>query len=406
VRANVIKVETAPEYHTNVDNNKSIQWVRFGDIVAKVGFALGGNDTTSFGIRVVVDNPLTARLISDVAFVGVTLDASGNSESAGNPLVVERADRVSFTDVKIAGPHKTATIDDANDVELRDCSIDSPRATGHNCLTVASLANCTNIRVLGGLYRKAKGHGIQLGLVGTPSYSVTGFQVLGGLIDQAWLNGLLIWNALDGVVVGNTIIGSGTGNPSGSRYGIQEVYPPSNRNLIIANRLTGNASGPILFFGPNTEVARNIAPGIIVPDSGGYRQTIDGWNQEGTLTGTNVEIKRFGLNPATGGAGRFRAARSGSVTGIVITSDAPWTQGTLTVEVYINNSGTAGGTIVPTGLTTVLDSTHTTRNSNTQAVNIDTFVAGDELTIVFTASTSPAWAPAGALIRCALEIED
>src|SRR5690349_1937919 len=108
-------------------------------------------------------------------------------------------------------------------------------------------------------------------------------------------------------------------------------------------------------------------------DSGGFRQTIDGWNQDGGLAGFNAEMRRFGLNPVTGGAGRFRAARRGSVTGIVITSDALATQGTLTAEVYINTSGTAGGPGAPTGLSTSLSTAlpNPRINFRTQASDLD-----------------------------------
>lgn len=130
--------------------------------------------------------------------------------------------------------------------------------------------------------------------------------------------------------------------------------------------------------------------------TGGFRQTIDGWIQDNvSASQTNVELTRA--------TGRFRAARAGSVTAVVVTATEARTAGTLTVDVF-KNTGLAGAAGSSIGLTAVLDGTNTSRKATTQAKDTDTFAAGDELYAVVT--TDSAWLPVTSDIRVAIEVED
>lgn len=86
--------------------------------------------------------------------------------------------------------------------------------------------------------------------------------------------------------------------------------------------------------------------------------------------------------------------RAGSVTGIVVFSNAARSGGTLTVDATIN------GTV--TGLTAVLDATNTTVKASTQAVAADAFVAGDRIGVKIT--TDAGWLPTTADITVVVEI--
>jgi hypothetical protein len=156
-----------------------------------------------------------------------------------------------------------------------------------------------------------------------------------------------------------------------------------------------------LWSAPNTEAIRNVAQaGVNIQDTGGFRQTIDGWNQDNVVASqTDVELTRA--------VGRFRAVRAGSVTGVVVTSTEARTNGTLTVTAW-KNTGLAGATTGPNvtslGFSAVLDATNTSRHAATQGKDIDVFFAGDELFLRVT--TTGTWTPTSADIRCAIEIED
>ena len=129
--------------------------------------------------------------------------------------------------------------------------------------------------------------------------------------------------------------------------------------------------------------------------TGGFRQTIDGFNVDNiAISQTNVEIVRA--------VGRWRAPRAGSVTAVVVTLTEARTAGTLTVTVYKNTglAGAAGSTI---GLTATIDGTNTSRNAGTQAKDTDTFAMGDELYVVYTSDGS--WAPTTGDARVAIEVE-
>jgi hypothetical protein len=370
---------------------KTIGRVTVSNIVAKVGQP---GDMSSQGIIIFNDN-LDTRQIFDGEIDGFWLDAS---ENFGEMLWIDGVERVRLDRVVIRNPKQRARISASDDVALINCIIDmgSHTSIGQPCLIVAQplapappppSAACSNIRIVGGEYRGAKQHAIQ---IGTTTESVTGFEISNAQITGATNNGILIVNSMQGVVTGNRISGCGG-------LGIQELGGNTNDNLILGNWLRLNAAGTISFLGSRTQVVRNwAAPTVPLPDSGGFRQTIDGWNLNSVpASQTNVELVR--------GNGRFRALRSGSVTGLIITSSADCTAGSLTVAVY-KNPGLAGAT-GSSILNATQDSTpgNTSRTVVLQPVDVDTFAAGDELYLRFT--TDAAWAPSSD-IRCAIEIED
>jgi hypothetical protein len=131
--------------------------------------------------------------------------------------------------------------------------------------------------------------------------------------------------------------------------------------------------------------------------SGGFRQTPDGWYQDNIVASqTNIELTRA--------TGRFRTARAGSVTGVVVHAVEARTAGTLTIKVFKNTglSGAAGSQLGT--LTAVLDGSNTSKKATTQAKDVDTFAAGDELYLTIT--TDGSWTPTTSDVRAALEIED
>jgi hypothetical protein len=195
-------------------------------------------------------------------------------------------------------------------------------------------------------------------------------------------------------------------------WGIFEDPSVASDNLFLGNRLFNNALGPISFGGTNSQAIRNVAEATVkVADSGGFRQTIDGWFAENVAANitTPLEISRFDVPAGVAAVvGRFRAVRDGSVTGIVVTSTADCTAGSLTATVY-KNTGLASavpGTATSMSLSATLNSTagNTRRKSATAAARVHAFDAGDEIYIAIT--TDMSWAPTTADIRCAIEIED
>ncbi len=73
----------------------------------------------------------------------------------------------------------------------------------------------------------------------------------------------------------------------------------------------------------------------------------------------------------------------GSVVGISVAASEARTAGTATFEVFIND--------VATGLTVVLNVTNTQYFYSSQALGLDTFVAGDRIDVRVT--TDASWAP-------------
>jgi hypothetical protein len=385
---------------------KTIGRVTVSNIVAKVGQP---GDMSSQGIIIFNDN-LDTRQIFDGEIDGFWLDAS---ENFGEMLWIDGVERVRLDRVVIRNPKQRARISASDDVALINCIIDmgSHTSIGQPCLIVAQplapappppSAACSNIRIVGGEYRGAKQHAIQ---IGTNTESVTGFEISNALIEGATNNGILLQKALNGRVIGNRIVNCGN-------LAIQEL-PGANDNLILGNWISfiGPMAGTISFVGSRTQVVRNwAAPGVPLPDSGGFRQTVDGWYADdvGANVTTAQELNRFTFpttpTPVNAKAGRFRAVRNGWITGVVVTSTATRSSGTLTVTVW-RNPGLAEGItgLVNTGVSAQLDATNTSRHAVPVPSGAVQFFAGDEL---FLQVTTSGWGPTTADIRCAIEIED
>jgi hypothetical protein len=129
---------------------------------------------------------------------------------------------------------------------------------------------------------------------------------------------------------------------------------------------------------------------------GGYRTQLDGWyiaNAAGT-TGPTAMFRFADTPMGADGGTTFYPIRAGSITGVFVESTAARTAGTLTVEVYV-----AG---VATGLTAVLDGTNTTFKATTQAKDLDTFTAGQAITLRFQ---TVGWTPTTADISAGFEFE-
>jgi hypothetical protein len=128
--------------------------------------------------------------------------------------------------------------------------------------------------------------------------------------------------------------------------------------------------------------------------TGGYRQTIDGWYHNDVAASLSaVRIARLESTVAL--SQLWLPVRAGSITGVVVRSNAACTAGTLTVEVEKNGAAT--------GLTAVLDTVNTIVKSTTQAKDLDVFAPGDTVSVRIT--TSADWAPTTADIRVAIEVE-
>jgi hypothetical protein len=126
--------------------------------------------------------------------------------------------------------------------------------------------------------------------------------------------------------------------------------------------------------------------------AGGYRNTAGTWNRiDVPANQTAVALNLLGSTTNSEIVMPF----AGSVVGISVASNAPRTNGTLTVEARINGAAT--------GLTAVLDGTNTQYHSAVQAKDADTFAAGARLNVTFT-TTAP-WAPTTADVVVTLIVE-
>jgi hypothetical protein len=379
------------------EGTSTISRVAVSNIVAKAGVQ---GAPQSGGITIRDEKEL--QLITNVEINGFHLDAS---ETPTEPLVVEGVTGLRLARVVIRGAHQRARIAGSHDVALIDCTIahDTEPPSGQQCLLIAEPAgnppvpvdaSCSNIRIVGGEYRDAGQHAIQ---IGSNMSSVDFFEISNAQIVDALANGIMIANASNGRVIGNRISGC-------DGLGIQELGT-SNNNLILGNWLYGNMGNDISVLGAETQVVRNWAePGAELPDSGGFRQTIDGWTFPPMIqNGGSVPLTEM-----TRPNGRFRAVRPGSVTGLVVTLSEPRTGGTMTVSAY-KNSGDADA---PAPGTDMLFSVTISTNVNRQhlakpsdASPTFTFDVGDELYLMITTDT---WAVATGPTKvfCALEIED
>jgi hypothetical protein len=228
--------------------------------------------------------------------------------------------------------------------------------------------------------------------MGGASSEVDGFSVSHARIvgNANSITGLQLVRAKNGVVIGNAITNH-------TAFGIGETGDCSD-NLFLGNWLYGNASGPIVFSGTNSQAIRNVADATIeVPDSGGFRQTIDGWTISTTAV-DGTEMNRFG---AAAPGGRYRAARPGSVTGIVIESSASISSGSVTAEVYINTGTPDAAPSAPMATGDAVSLSSGTKNSDTQGMDIIPFDSHDEVFLMFQSSGTPT----SATLRCSFEVE-
>lgn len=225
---------------------------------------------------------------------------------------------------------------------------------------------------------------------GSPENIVTGS--IGALwIQTDGANGEVLWRKT-----------SGTGTTGWTTYA-SFLGPASVTGLLTA--LAGLSLTGTLTIGADVNLYRNAANELKTDDAltaaldisaaGGFRQTIDGWFQENVAASqTDVALTR--LATTTEVPTRWIAVRSGSITGMNVKSNAARLAGTLTVKVFKN------GVVLGT-LTAILDGTNTTFKASTQAKDVDTFIAGDELELRIT--TDGAWSPTTADIRASLELE-
>ena len=238
-------------------------------------------------------------------------------------------------------------------------------------------------------------HAIQFGAA--PSANVIGFEVSHAHIEKlapavAPWSGLYLDNAYLGTVTGNYIIGFGG-------YGVEEAGA-TNVNAFIGNHASSNTAGPVKVTGASSEAIRNVGSfQQVVQDTGGFRQTVDGWKNVATLPASGtVELGRNGFPAAS--AGRFRAPRAGSITGLVLTTDGAATTGSMLVTVWIKTGGYAStaGT-VNTGFTASITAGQN-RGVNIQGKDLDPFNFGDEIYIEVTANN---WN--GGNVLAAVEVE-
>ena len=139
------------------------------------------------------------------------------------------------------------------------------------------------------------------------------------------------------------------------------------------------------------EEVKDAVESVTVTVGEGSRRTLGLWVQDNVAASqTNVALNLYGDTTRTARL----AVRGGSVTGIVVRSNAARSAGTLTVEVTVAGAGT--------GLTAVLDGSNTTAKATTQDVGTDTFTAGQEIGVRVT--TDGSWAPTTADISVDVEV--
>lgn len=133
---------------------------------------------------------------------------------------------------------------------------------------------------------------------------------------------------------------------------------------------------------------------------GGYKETIDGWALDNVPANqAAVELVRP--------QGRVRAVAPGSIIGVIASLDLAqvWTAGSVTVEVFTSTINTTTGvrTDIATGLTAVISTADRAFKVTTQAKDLDTFAAGDE--IWAKVSSSAGWTPTTADLKVSIQVE-
>jgi hypothetical protein len=171
---------------------------------------------------------------------------------------------------------------------------------------------------------------------------------------------------------------------------ITNASPLAARTLVSGNSVN-DVVGQDVQDDAGSVIGRNSFNGFGQQDSDGYRQVVDGWYQD-DVPGTQSAVA-MSRSAAAGAAAAFYPVRAGSVTGLVLVSNAARSAGTLTAEVYV-----AG---VATGLTAQLNSTDTTVKATRQNINNDLFSPGQAIDVRLT---SAGWGPTTADVRVSVEI--
>lgn len=224
---------------------------------------------------------------------------------------------------------------------------------------------------------------------GNTTVTLTGIGIRANLVMRNM--GAAIWltcTDLDDSEVTATFAAPGIGSQA---YAIDSN---SQRNLFLFSGVTAgnfsvastNASTTSTVI---TEAGAQVAGGGVGDNAS--RHLLGQWFQDNVAA--NQAAVALSIGYSTASASRI-AVRPGSITGIVVRSNAARTNGTLTVEVTKNG--------VATGLAAVLDGTNTTVKATTQATGADTFVAGDEIGVTIT--TDASWAPTTADVRVEVEV--
>lgn len=133
---------------------------------------------------------------------------------------------------------------------------------------------------------------------------------------------------------------------------------------------------------------------------GGFRRYIDGWGV------TNIAAS-VAATEVVRAAGRPVMPRGGSILAVVVALAAAQarTGGTLTVEVWRGAVDHATGvrTDTATGLIAVIDAANPVVKATTQAKDLDTFLAGDEIFLKY--ATDAGWLPVTADFTASVEVE-
>ena len=157
-----------------------------------------------------------------------------------------------------------------------------------------------------------------------------------------------------------------------------EVVVKSNSNLVLGRALVAS---------------KNSGTSLRIEDTLANRVTAGPWSADGITAST-------GITEMDGP--RWIAPANGWVTAITLISDTARTAGTCTAAVR-HNTGVAGATGASIGLSAVLDSTNTLRDTNRQNSGVDGFSIGDEIYAIITSNS--AWAPGTANVRAIIEVQ-
>lgn len=127
----------------------------------------------------------------------------------------------------------------------------------------------------------------------------------------------------------------------------------------------------------------------------GGRSSLPGFHRENLAASLTASQLERSLSATLDAALPVVVTHPGSITGISVASTEARTASTATFEVYKNG--------VATGLTCVLDGTNTTFAFGVQAIDLDTFAAGDRLDVRVT--TTGTWTPTTADVEAVIVVQ-